>query len=101
MDYINYLIAVKVSLALSVTPTSQPMIGDSVSISCSVTLPGGVVGTQSYEWAGPGGSIPASGPENVLNISTIRLSQAGQYICTVNIDFFSVSNSTDIIVESE
>ena len=77
------------------------MIGDSVSIACLATLPDTVVGTLSYEWAGPGGSIPASGPENVLDISSIRLSQSGEYVCTVSISIFSVSNSTDIIVQSE
>ena len=80
------------------------MIGDSVSITCLATLPDSLTGVPSFQWEGPGTALPVpstSELESTLGISSIRTSQAGQYICTVSISFFTVSEAVDIIVQSE
>lgn len=92
---------VKVFVTVTISPDTPTTVGGSVAMSCSATLPDGLSGTLSFQWEGPGGSITASGPENVLNISNIMLSQAGQYSCSVSIEFFTVTNSTDLIVQSK
>ena len=79
---------------ISLSPsTSSPMAGESVSLTCSVTLPGTVSGTPVFQWAGPGDTLtPAapttSGPvvNSTLTLRAVKTSQAGQYICTASVE---------------
>ena len=86
-------------MMVSASPSSLLMLGDLVTLICTVALPAGVTGTPSFRWEGPGGSI--LGMESTLPIDSIRASGAGRYTCTINIGFFSVSNTTDITVQSK
>ena len=84
------------------------MAGESVTLTCSVTLPDGVTGTPDFQWEGPGGETltPAESTtsggtvSSDLTLSEISTSQAGQYTCTATLSG-SISTSTTITVQSE
>ena len=79
------------------------MIGETVTLTCSVTLPTGVSGTTYFQWEGPGGVVldwsqPSSGGREVLSelpITQITPSHVGEYVCTTILNG-SVSNTTTI-----
>ena len=90
-------------MTLSTTPP-QAVFGDSVSITCSVTLLNGLTGVPSFQWEGPGVDplVPSTNTlESTLDINSIQTSQAGSYMCTVNISFFNVNETIDITLQSE
>ena len=84
------------------------MAGDTVTLTCYVTLPHGVTGTLDFQWEGPGGVTltPAASMTGGLTVSSdlplneITTSQAGQYTCTATLRG-SINTSTTITVESE
>ena len=84
------------------------MAGDTVTLTCSVTLPHGVTDTPDFQWEGPGGVIltPADSMTSGQTVSSdlpfneITTSQAGQYTCTATLRG-SINTSTTITVESE
>ena len=84
------------------------MAGESVTLTCSVTLPNGVNGTPLFQWEGPGGvtltpadSTTSGGTvSSDLTLSEISTSQAGQYTCTATLSG-SISTSTTITVQSK
>ena len=84
------------------------MAGESVSLTCSVTLPDGVTGTPDFQWEGPGGvtltptdSTTSGGTvSSDLTLSEISTSQAGQYTCTATLSG-SITTSTIITVQSK
>ena len=88
--------------------TSSPMAGESVSLTCSVTLPGTVSGSLVFQWAGPGDTPTPAAPSNsgqvvtsTLTLSAVRTSQAGQYTCTASLEGSTVSSAVDITVQSK
>ena len=76
---------------LSLSPfTFSFMAGESVSLTCSLTLPGTVSGSPVFQWVGPGDTPTAADPStsgqvvtSTLTFSAVRTSQAGQYTCIV------------------
>ena len=79
-----------ISLAPS---TSSSMAGESVSLTCSVTLPGTVSGSPVLQWAGPKdtptqavSSTSGQVVTSTLTLSAVRTSQAGQYACIVHVE---------------
>ena len=97
----------EVQLMISV---SKPLIvaGDSVTLTCSMTLPNGVTGSPEFQWEGPGetpdpAALSTSGQEvtSQLTLSAIRTSQAGQYTCTASLGDFSENATADVTVRSE
>ena len=84
------------------------MAGDSVTLTCSVTLPDGVTGSPEFQWEGPGETPDPAAPStsgqevtSELTLSPIRMSQAGQYTCTASLGGLSWNISTDIDIQSE
>ena len=95
-------------VSLSSSPLSPIVAGDSLTLTCSVTLPAGVTGTPDIQWEGPGVTlIPAapttSGQEvsSVLTLSAIATSQAGQYSCTATLSGSSISTALTVTVQSK
>ena len=93
-----------ISLSASV---SSLMIGESVILTCSVTLLDGVTDTPTFVWEGPGIIPTPSDPfisgqvvNSTLTVNGIRTSQAGQYKCTA-ITIFNVSDTVEIVVQSK
>ena len=84
------------------------MAGDTVTLTCSLTLPHGVTDTPDFHWEGPGGVTltPADSITSGQTVSSdlplneITTSQAGQYTCTATLSG-SITTSTTITVESE
>ena len=82
--------------------------GESVSLTCSVTLPDGVTGTPDFQWEGPGRVTPTPADSTTsgqtassyLTLSEIYTSQAGQYTCTATLSG-SITTSTIITVQSK
>ena len=80
-------------LSLISFPSSPVMAGESVTLTCSLTLPDGVTSTPDFQWEGPGGVTPTPADSTTsgqtvssdLTLSEISTSQAGQYTCTANI----------------
>ena len=84
------------------------MAGDSVTLTCSVTLPDGVTGSPEFQWEGPGETPDPAAPStsgqevtSQLTLSAIRTSQAGQYTCTARRGDFIDSTTINITVKSE
>ena len=82
-----------------------PTAGDSVSITCSVTLDDGVSGTLNFQWEGPGDTPNPAASSTVgqvvtsrLTLSAIKTSQAGVYTCRASLSGYSVRSSTGITV---
>ena len=84
------------------------MVGNNITLTCSVVLPDGVTGTPDYQWMGPAGGVidtathssndqSVSSVSSVLTLSEIAPSQAGLYTCTA-ILANGPSNATSIIV---
>ena len=96
------------TFSLSSSPSSPIVAGDSLTLTCSITLPAGVTGTPDFQWEGPGVTpTPAahttSGQEvsSVLTLSAIATSQAGQYSCTATLSGSSVSTDLTVTVQSK
>ena len=89
-------------MIISFPSSSSVMVGDSITLTCYVVLPGGVTGTPDYQWIGPAGGVidTATHSSNdqsvfsVLTLSEIAPSQAGLYTCTANL----AQNSTSITI---
>ena len=84
------------------------MAGDSVTLTCSVTLPDGVTGSPEFQWEGPGETPDPAAPStsgqevtSQLTLSAIRTSQAGQYTCTASLSDFIESGNKAVSVQSE
>ena len=84
------------------------MAGDSVTLTCSVTLPTGVTGTPDFQWEGPA-LIPMSYDPSTreqmvssgLTLSDITTSQAGLYTCNATLNETSISASLTVAVHSK
>ena len=93
-----------VIISLTSSPSSSVMVGDSITLTCSVVLPDGVTGTPDYQWTGPAGLIDTAthssndqSASSVLTLSEIEPSQAGEYTCTATLSN-GPSNATSINV---
>ena len=108
---ILYRLFISLTESTTIRLTSSPSpssitAGNTVTITCSVTLPSGVTDTPSFQWRGPDGEthIPTnpttSGQtvSSVIKIKKIRTSQAGQYTCRASLSG-SVSDDISISVE--
>ena len=107
---IESIISPSESAIISLTSSpSSIMAGDTVTLTCTVTLPSGVTDTPVFQWEGPGGVIPS--PEDSMTngqtvssdliLTAITTSQAGQYICTATLSVYTHSDSTNITVQSK
>lgn len=73
---------------ITITPSPSVIrIGVPVTLTCSISLPSGVTGTPSFQWAGPNetpptNSISNGGLTSNLTITKIAISDAGTYQCT-------------------
>ena len=76
------------------------MAGDTVTLTCSLTLPHGVPDTPEFQWEGPGGVTLTPAASSDLPLNDLTTSQAGQYTCTATLGG-SINTSTTITVESE
>ena len=88
--------------------TSTPMAGESVSLTCSVTLPGTVSGSPVFQWVGPGHTPTPAAPStsgqvvtSTLTLRAVRTSQAGQYTCTASLEGSTVSSTVNITVQGK
>ena len=77
------------------------MARDTITLTCSVTLPSGVTGTPVFQWEGPGVTPTPPDPttsggmvSSDLTLSEISTSQAGLYTCTATL---GGSNTTSTI----
>ena len=93
---------------ISVSKPVIIMAGDSVTLTCSVTLPDGVTGSPEFQWEGPGETPDPAAPStsgqevtSQLTLSAIRTSQAGQYTCTASLGDFTENATADVTVRSE
>ena len=75
------------------------MAGDTLTLTCSISLPPGVNGTPVFNWKGPGETPTPANPTSsgqVINSDlTLDASQSGQYKC---IAILGGSISTNITV---
>ena len=85
------------------------MAGESITLTCSVTIPYGLNGIPEVQWKGPR-QIPnptspsvVSGQEltSTLTLSAIRTSQAGQYTCTASLTDFNRNDSKIVVVQGK
>ena len=96
------------TISLASSPSSSVTAGNTVTLTCSVTLPDGVTGTPDFQWEGPSGVTltPADSTtsgqtvSSDLTLSEISTSQAGLYNCTAILSG-SISTSTIITVQSK
>ena len=108
IGYENNFSTVSATISLISSPSFSVVAGESVTLTCSVTLPDGVTGTPGFQWEGPGGVTltPADSTtsgqtvSSDLTLSEISTSQAGQYTCTATL-YSSITRSTIITVQSK
>ena len=81
------------------------MAGDTVTLTCSLTLPSGVTGTPDFQWQGPGGVTLTPTDSMTLSsdlvLNDIATSQAGQYTCSATLSGHTLSESIVIAVQSK
>ena len=89
---ITHASTVPALISLTSSPSSPIVAADTVTLTCSVTLPPGVTGTPTIQWEGPGVTPTPADPttngqevSSVLTLSSISTSQAGQYTCTTTL----------------
>ena len=98
--------------AISVTssPSSTAMAGDTVTLTCSLTLFEELTITPDFQWVGPDGvtltgayqvTIGQTLFSSVLQLHWIKASEAGQYNCTAILGRYITSNTTTITVQSK
>ena len=81
------------------------MAGDTVTLTCSVTLPSGVTDTPVFQWEGSSGvsSTSMTSGHTVssdLTLNGISTSQAGEYTCNATLSG-SITDSITITVQSK
>ena len=85
------------------------MAGESITLTCSVTIPYGLDGIPEFQWEGPGKIPNPTSPSSFsgqevksrITLSALRTSQAGQYTCTASLGDFSRNSSKLVIVHSK
>ena len=95
-----------ISLSLS---TPSPVVGTSLTLTCSITLPNTVSGTPVFQWVGPGDALTPAAPStsgqvvtSTLTLSAIRTSQAGTFICNSSLNGTVYSSaSADVTIQSK
>ena len=106
---IESIISASESAIISLTSSpSSIIVGDIVTLTCTVTLPSGVTDTPDFQWEGPGGVTPT--PEDSMTngqtvssdliLTAITTSQVGQYTCTATLSG-SITESIIITVQSK
>ena len=95
------------TISLTSSPPSPITAGDSLTLTCSATLPAGVISTPDLQWEGPGVTPTPAAPttsgqevSSVLTLSAIATSQAGQYSCTATLSG-SVSTALTVTVQGK
>ena len=103
-----HLLIVPATISLTSSLPSNIMAGDTVTLTCSVTLPTGVTGTPDFQWEGPGVTLVPADPttsgqmvSSVLTLDVIAASQAGMYTCTATLSGTSISSYITIAVQSK
>ena len=98
-----------VSISVAITPSGSPTAGETFSLECSCSV-NGTSDTPSYQWlVGPpdnmtllnsGGSliIYSYNTSSMLQFTTLRATDGGQYICQVTVGGH-VTERTTMIVE--
>ena len=90
---------------ISLTPSSPTvMAGDSVTLTCSLSLPSGVTDTPVFQWEGPGvtddptssGGVVSS----ILTLTSVSTSEAGLYSCIASLRG-EISTNTIITIQSK
>ena len=96
--------AVQASISLESTPPSPIMAGDSLTLTCYVSLPAGVNGSPFFHWEGPEESLVPAEPISSggmifshLTFDVIAVSQAGLYKCNISLGGF-ISTTINITV---
>lgn len=83
--------------------SSPPTVGETVTLTCSVTLPSGVTGVPVFQWEGPGGESLAATQSmsrrrrvsSELQLREISPLNVGSYTCSATLHG-SVSNITTV-----
>ena len=69
---------------MGITAGGDPTAGQEFTLTCTATVVvGGVTGTPSYQWAGPGVGMGGVTGENTqtLTFNPLRVSHRGEYTC--------------------
>ena len=89
---------------ISLTASSSPiMAGEDLTLTCSITLPRGLIGTPSFSWTGPKKSHTTAHDRmfvSTLMISGILPVDAGLYNCTAILGG-SLTESINVTVSGE
>ena len=106
----NFICFIDHPIIFANSSSSNPVAGESVTVTCYILLAEGVSHDVHFQWEGPG-EIPDPAPSSTvgevvtseLTLSYIRTSQAGQYTCTASLCGFSVSSTatTNVSVQSK
>ena len=98
------------SLQVAITPGANPTAGQSYTFTCTVTPQGGLTGTPTVQWVGPGSSATittggdftvSSTPTYTLTINPLRQSHDGQYTCQATIESTTGSTTTTLTVQGD
>ena len=76
---------------------ATPTLGQSYSLTCEVTGASDPIAPSAYQWRKDGTALSSS---TTLSFSSLRLSDAGQYICQITVNGMMFSSSQDIRLTS-
>ena len=98
------------TLEVSITTGANPTAGQSYTFTCTITPQGGLTGTPTVQWRGPGSSVPittsqdftvSSTPPYTLTINPLQQSHNGQYTCQATIGNTTGSSSATLTVAGD
>ena len=81
------------SVSLQITTSGTPELGQSMYITCNESLSHNLNPSITYLWTKDNGTQMQVGTIKTLSFSTLKLSDAGQYICLVTASASYLSNN--------
>ena len=95
------------AVLVSIITGGNPRLGQPYTLTCNVSATGGVTGTPTVQWVGPGSPAPivtggdftvSSTSPYTLTINPLRQSHAGQYTCQANVG--SENGTASVMVDN-
>ena len=104
----SFIAVFTLQLSVSVPLEQNPMLGQSYTLTCNVSVASGVAGPPIVQWVGPGSSAPivtggdftvSSTSPYTLTINPLRQSHAGQYACQAGVQNVTNTASVSLVVD--
>ena len=85
------------TISVQITASGPPVVGQSYSLTCTVTGAENLSPSITYQWTKNNGAQTQIGADRVLSFSSLRLSDAGQYTCQATVSSSYLNNDITIM----